>query len=83
MRAGRGLTALRLARAASEIARLDALFEWVEFDPAEQEAQSEAGQRMARQFLRERALTLARDLALGHPLPPEYDEFTEPAEGPA
>ena len=30
VRGGRGLTALRLARAASEIARLDALFEWVE-----------------------------------------------------
>jgi len=82
VRAGRGLTALRLARAASEIARLDALFEWVELDPAEQEAQSEAGQQMARQFLRERALTLARDLALGRPLPPEYDEFIAREEVP-
>ena len=75
VRGGHGLTALRLARAASEIARLDALFDWVEYDPAEQEAKSEAGQRMARRFLRERALNLAHDLALGRPLPPEYDEF--------
>ncbi|WP_332660524.1 hypothetical protein [Brevundimonas sp.] len=80
VRAGRGLTALRLARAASEIARLDALFEWVELDPAEQEARSEQGQLMARRFLRERALNLARDLALGRPLPPEYDEFAAPPE---
>jgi len=80
VRGGHGLTALRLARAASEIARLDALFEWVELDPAEQEARSEAGQLMARRFLRERALNLARDLALGRPLPPEYDEFAAPPE---
>ncbi|HYC97440.1 hypothetical protein [Brevundimonas sp.] len=72
VRGGRGLTALRLARAASEIARLDALFEWVEYDPAEQEREAEAGQMMARQFLRERALRLAEDLAAGRPLPPEY-----------
>ena len=44
VRGGRGLTALRLARAASEIARLDALFEWVEYDPAEQERDAAAGQ---------------------------------------
>lgn len=80
VRGGHGLTALRLARAAAEIARLDALFEWVELDPAEQEARSEAGQLMARRFLRERALNLARDLALGRPLPPEYDEFAAPPE---
>jgi hypothetical protein len=80
VRGGRGLTALRLARAASEIARLDALFEWVELDPAEEEERSAQGQRMARRFLRERALNLARDLALGRPLPPEYDEFAAPVE---
>jgi hypothetical protein len=80
VRGGRGLTALRLARAASEIARLDALFEWVELDPAAEEARSAEGQLMARRFLRERALGLARDLALGRPLPPEYDEFVAPAE---
>lgn len=80
VRGGHGLTALRLARAASEIARLDALFEWVEYDPAEQEARTEAGQVMARRFLRERALNLARDLALGRPLPPEYEEFATPQE---
>jgi hypothetical protein len=82
VRGGRGLAALRLARAASEIARLDALFEWVELDPAEQDARSEAGQRMARRFLRERAVILARDLALGRPLPPEYDEFAASVEAP-
>lgn len=82
VRAGRGLTALRLARAASEIARLDALFEWVELDPAEEEARSAEGQLMARRFLRERALVLARDLALGRPLPPEYDEFAAAPEDP-
>lgn len=80
VRGGRGLTALRLARAASEIARLDALFEWVELDPAEAEERSAQGQLMARRFLRERALNLAHDLALGRPLPPEYDEFAAPAE---
>ena len=80
VKGGRGLTALRLARAASEIARLDALFDWVELDPAEAEADAEAGQLMARRFLRERALNLARDLALGRPLPPEYAEFATPAE---
>lgn len=75
VKGGRGLTALRLARAASEIARLDALFEWVEYDPAEQEREAEAGQLMARQFLRERALRLAEDLAAGRPLPPEYADI--------
>lgn len=83
VRGGRGLTALRLARAASEIARLDALFDWVELDPAEEEARSAAGQQMARRFLRERALNLARDLALGRPLPPEYDEFAAVPEAEA
>ena len=85
VRGGRGLTALRLARAASEIARLDALFDWVEYDPAEQEREVEAGQMLARQFLRERALRLAEDLAAGRPLPPEYADVgprAEPDEGP-
>ena len=81
VRGGHGLTALRLARAASEIARLDAVFEWVELDPAEEEARGREGQLMARRYLRECALNLARDLALGRPLPPEYDEFATPAEG--
>lgn len=83
VKGGHGLTALRLARAASEIARLDALFEWAEHDPAEQEARSAEGQLMARRFLRERALNLARDLALGRPLPPECDEFATHAEAGA
>ena len=75
VRGGRGLTALRLARAANEIARLDALFEWIEYDPAEQERDAENGQRLARRFLRERALRLAEDLAAGRPLPPEYADI--------
>ncbi|MBU1384981.1 MAG: hypothetical protein KJ916_09060, partial [Alphaproteobacteria bacterium] len=83
VRGGRGLTALRLARAANEIARLDALFEWVEYDPAEQEREAESGQRLARQFLRERALRLAEDLVAGRPLPPEYADIgpREDADG--
>ena len=75
VRGGRGLTALRLARAAAEIARLDALFEWVEYDPAEQERDAENRQRLTRRFLRERALRLAEDLAAGRPLPPEYADL--------
>ncbi|MDQ7813663.1 hypothetical protein, partial [Brevundimonas sp.] len=63
VKGGRGLTALRLARAASEIARLDALFEWVEYDPAEQERDAEAGRELTRRWVRERALRLAEDLA--------------------
>lgn len=72
VKGGRGLTALRLARAASEIARLDALFEWVEYDPAEQERDAEAGRQLTLRWVRERALRLAEDLAAGRPLPPEY-----------
>jgi hypothetical protein len=72
VKGGRGLTALRLARAANEIARLDALFEWVEYDPAEQERDREAGEALTLRWVRERALRLAEDLAAGRPLPPEY-----------
>lgn len=82
VKGGRGLTALRLARAANEIARLDAVFDWVEYDPAEQERDSEAGQQLARRFLREEALRLAGDLAAGRPLPPEYADIGLRDEGP-
>lgn len=75
VRGGRGLTALRLARAANEIARLDALFEWVEYDPAEQERDAESGRELTRRWVRERALRLAEDLAAGRPLPPEYADL--------
>lgn len=82
VRGGRGLTALRLARAANEIARLDALFEWVEYDPAEQERDREAGHQLTRRWVRERALRLAEDLAAGRPLPPEYADLGPRDEGP-
>lgn len=75
VRGGHGLAAQRLARAASEIARLDALFEWVEYDPAEQERDAEAGRELTRRWVRERALRLAEDLAAGRPLPPEYADI--------
>ena len=75
VRGGRGLTAMRLARAANEIARLDALFEWVEYDPAEQERDAESGRELTRRWVRERALRLAEDLAAGRPLPPEYADL--------
>ena len=75
VKGGRGLTALRLARAASEIARLDALFEWVEYDPAEQERDAESGRQLTLRWVRERALRLAEDLAAGRPLPPEYADL--------
>lgn len=85
VKGGRGLTALRLARAANEIARLDALFEWAEYDPAEQERDREAGHQLTLRWVRERALRLAEDLAAGRPLPPEYADLgpREPEdEGP-
>ncbi|GAA0868796.1 hypothetical protein GCM10009116_07150 [Brevundimonas basaltis] len=82
VKGGRGLTALRLARAANEIARLDALFEWVEYDPAEQERDREAGQALTLRWVRERALRLAEDIAAGRPLPPEYADLPPRDEGP-
>lgn len=82
VKGGRGLTALRLARAANEIARLDALFEWAEYDPAEQERDREAGHQLTLRWVRERALRLAEDLAAGRPLPPEYADLGPREEGP-
>lgn len=72
LKTGQGLNAVRLARAATEIARLDALFEWAEEDPAQAEARFRANQEIARLFLRAQALTLARGIVEGRGLPPEY-----------
>lgn len=75
LKAGEGLNAVRLARAATEIARLNGVLEWAEEDPAEADARFEAGQAMMRLFLRERALTLAQNLIAGRDLPPEYEDL--------
>ena len=75
LKTGEGLNAVRLARAATEIARLNDVLEWAEEDPAEADARFESGQAMMRMFLRERALTLAQDLIAGRDLPPEYADL--------
>ena len=75
LKTGEGLNAVRLARAATEIARLNGILEWAEEDPAESDERFEAGQAIMRMFLRERALTLAQDLAAGRDLPPEYEDL--------
>ncbi|WP_292029523.1 hypothetical protein [Brevundimonas sp. UBA2416] len=75
LKSGEGLNAVRLARAATEIARLNDVLEWAEEDPAESDERFEAGQAMMRMFLRERALTLAQDLMAGRDLPPEYEDL--------
>jgi hypothetical protein len=73
LKTGEGLNAVRLARAATEIARLNDVLNWADEDPADTEERFEAGQAMMRMFLRERALTLAQDLMAGRDLPPEYE----------
>jgi tetratricopeptide (TPR) repeat protein len=75
LKTGEGLNAVRLARAATEIARLNDVLEWAEEDPAEADARFESGQAMMRMFLRERALILAQDLIAGRDLPPEYADL--------
>ncbi|MBU1539016.1 MAG: hypothetical protein KKC29_01955, partial [Alphaproteobacteria bacterium] len=75
LKAGEGLNAVRLARAATEIARLNGILEWADEDPAEADERFETGQAMMRMFLRERALTLAQDLIAGRDLPPEYEDL--------
>ncbi|MDO9076695.1 MAG: hypothetical protein Q7U72_04510 [Brevundimonas sp.] len=75
LKTGEGLNAVRLARAATEIARLNDVLQWAEEDPAEADERFEAGQAMMRMFLRERALTLAQDLMAGRDLPPEYEDL--------
>lgn len=75
LKAGEGLNAVRLARAATEIARLNGVLEWANEDPAEADTRFETSQAMMRMFLREKALTLAQDLIAGRDLPPEYEEL--------
>ena len=75
LKTGEGLNAVRLARAATEIARLNDVLQWAVEDPAESDARFEAVQAMMRMFLRERALTLAQDLMAGRDLPPEYEDL--------
>jgi polyprenyl P-hydroxybenzoate/phenylacrylic acid decarboxylase-like protein len=64
LKTGEGLNAVRLARAATEIARLNDVLNWADEDPADTEERFEAGQAMMRMFLRERALTLAQETGL-------------------
>lgn len=73
LKAGEGLNALRLARAAAEIARLDPLIDWHGDDIAESEAVIEARHDMMLTFLRDRALSLAEDIVAGRPLPSEFE----------
>ena len=75
VKAGEGLNAVRLARAAAEIARLNDLLDWAEADPAREEAAFEARQGMMRMFVREQALRLAQDMVAGRALPPEYEDL--------
>lgn len=75
LKAGEGLNAIRLARAATEIARLNDVLNWADEDPAETDERFEAGQAMMRMFLRDRALGLAQDLVAGRDLPPEYEDL--------
>ncbi|MDQ8029186.1 MAG: hypothetical protein REJ23_10695 [Brevundimonas sp.] len=75
LKAGEGLNALRLARAAAEIARLDAVLEWSDDDPADAEANAEFRYQQMQLFIRERALNLAEDLFAGRDLPEQYAEL--------
>lgn len=77
VKTGSGLNALRLARAAAEIARLDRMLEWAVDDPAEADAQAENRDSMMRLFLREQALNLAQILMDGGELPAPYAEARE------
>ena len=72
LKAGEGLNALRLARAAAEIARLDAVLEWTDEDLANSEADAEFRFQQMQTFIRERALNLAEDLFAGRDLPEQY-----------
>jgi len=72
LKAGEGLNALRLARAAAEIARLDATLDWAEEDVANSEADAEFRFQQMQLFIRERALNLAEDLVAGRDLPEQY-----------
>ena len=74
VKTGAGLNALRLARAAAEIARLDATLDWHVDDPARTEEQREQQNHMMRLFVREQALILARTLRDGGEMPAPYVE---------
>ena len=73
LKSGKGLEALRLARAAAEIARLDDSLDYAEVDVAQQEAESEARVEQMQFFMRERALSLAADILAGRELPPDFE----------
>jgi hypothetical protein len=75
LKAGEGLAAVRLARAANEIARLDQVIDWAEEDVAVSEREQEGRDAMYRTFIREQALNLAQDLVAGRELPPVYVEL--------
>lgn len=75
LKAGEGLNALRLARAAAEIARLDAVLEWGDEDLADAEANAEFRYQQMQLFIRERALDLAEDLVAGRDLPGPYADL--------
>lgn len=77
LKAGEGLNALRLARAAAEIARLDAVLDWGDEDLADAEANAEFRFQQMQLFIRERALNLAEDLFAGRDLPEQYATLKE------
>jgi len=74
VKTGSGLNALRLARAAAEIARLDSLLDFAIEDPARSDEQREALDHNMRLYLREQALELAHTLMTGGELPAPYVE---------
>lgn len=74
VKTGSGLNALRLARAAAEIARLDSLLDFAIEDPARSDEQREALDHTMRLYLREQALELAHTLMTGGELPAPYVE---------
>jgi hypothetical protein len=75
LKAGEGLNALRLARAASEIARLDAVLEYAAADVARDEEAAAGQDDIFRMFMREQALNLAGILIDGRELPPAYQDL--------
>ena len=75
LKAGEGLNALRLARAAAEIARLDSVLDWSDEDLADSEANAEFRFQQMQRFIRERALNLAEDLFAGRDLPELYADL--------
>ena len=77
LKAGEGLKAVRLARAAGEIARLNDVLDWAGEDPLESDARFEASQTMMRQYLRAEALRLAEALFSGLPLPETSEDLKQ------